>query len=104
MLAYRKCSTLKQKMFFSQLSYAFLETLEINQNSKAKQVMLEEFIKGKKFDSSNSLKRSIEDEHILDGIKQKLKENYNWTEDTSFARLAGQNCSDMIVHVGENIF
>jgi hypothetical protein len=78
--------------------------LEINQNSKAKQVMLEEFIKGKKFDSSKTLQRSIEEEQILDGIKQKLKENYIWNEDTSFARMASQNCSDMIVHVGENIF
>jgi hypothetical protein len=89
---------------FSQLSFSFLEPLGINQNSKAKQVMLEEFIKGKKFDSNQTLKRSNEEEDILNEIKEKLKENYDWNENTSFARMAGQNCSDMIVHVGESCF
>jgi hypothetical protein len=78
--------------------------LEINQNSKAKQVMLEEFIKGKKFDPSKTFQRSNEDEHILDEIKTKLKDDYDWNENISFSWMAGQNCSDMIIHVGESFF
>ena len=63
--------------------------------------MLEEFIKGKKFDSKGTVQRSSKEENILEEIKKKLKENYRWDGNTSLAEMAGQNCSDMLVQIGK---
>ena len=76
----------------------------INNDSKAKKVMLEEFIKGKDYDSNKTLQRSKVDEDILDRIQQKVREYYGWDGKTSFAEIGGQNCSDMLVRVGERLF
>ena len=74
----------------------------INQDSRIKNILLDEFIKGKKFDSKGTVQRSSKEENILEEIKKKLKENYSWDGNTSLAEMAGQNCSDMLVRVGKS--
>ncbi len=81
-----------------------MEPLGINQDSKAKSILLDEFINGKKLDAKGAVQRSSKDESILEEIKKKLKENYSWDGNTSLAEMAGQNCSDMLVRVGEISF
>jgi hypothetical protein len=76
--------------------------LGINQDSRIKNILLEEFIKGKNFDSKRTVQRSSKEENILEEIKKKLKENYSWDGNTSLAEMAGQNCSDMLVRVGKS--
>jgi hypothetical protein len=81
-----------------------LEPLGINQDSEAKSILLDEFINGKKLDAKGAVQRSSKEESILEEIKKKLKENYSWDGNTSLAEMAGQNCSDMLVRVGEISF
>jgi hypothetical protein len=64
----------------------------------AKKVFLEEFVKGFK---NGKLERTAKEEEKLDVIKKNLKDNYKWNENQSVAEMAGQNCSDMFVEIGE---
>jgi len=72
--------------------------LNINQDPMAKKVFLEEFVKGFK---NGKLERTAKEEEKLDVIKKNLKDNYKWNENQSVAEMAGQNCSDMFVEIGE---
>jgi hypothetical protein len=75
-----------------------LESLDINQDPIAKKVFLEEFIKGSK---NGKLEITASEVDKLDAVKQKLKHNYKWNENLSVAKMAGQNCMDMLVEVGK---
>jgi hypothetical protein len=78
-----------------------MEPLGINGNPNAARIILEEFIDGRKPESNRTLQQSQEDENFLKNIMKKISENYAWNEKSSFSLMAGQNCSDMLVNIGE---
>jgi hypothetical protein len=78
-----------------------MEPLGINGNPNAARIILEEFIDGRKPESNRTLQQSQEDENFLKNIMKKISENYAWNDKSSFSLMAGQNCSDMLVNIGE---
>jgi hypothetical protein len=78
-----------------------MEPLGINGNPNAARIILEEFIDGRKPESNRTLQQSQDDENFLKNIMKKISENYAWNEKSSFSLMAGQNCSDMLVNIGE---
>jgi hypothetical protein len=78
-----------------------MEPLGINGNPNAARIILEEFIDGRKPESNRTLLQSQEDENFLKNIMKKISENYAWNEKSSFSLMAGQNCSDMLLNIGE---
>ncbi len=73
--------------------------MDINKDSIARKILLEEFIKG----SKSEQERTTEEKTRLDGIEKKLKDIYQWNVDESVAELATQNCSDMLVDIGKDL-
>ena len=78
-----------------------MEPLGINGNPNAARIILEEFIDGRKPESNRTLQQSQDDENFLKNIMKKISENYAWNDKSSFSLMAGQNCSDMLVNIGE---
>jgi hypothetical protein len=78
-----------------------MEPLGINGNPNAARIILEEFVDGRKPESNRTLQQSQDDENFLKNIMKKISENYAWNDKSSFSLMAGQNCSDMLVNIGE---
>jgi hypothetical protein len=76
-----------------------MEPLGINDNPSASKLIMEEFIDGRKGESN----RTKEEQVIMNDTLRKLSENYAWNEKSYFSQMAGQNCSDMLLHIGELI-
>ncbi len=76
-----------------------MEPLGINDNPTASKLIMEEFITGKK-EEFNATK---EEQVIMSNILTKLSEKYAWNETSHFPEIAGQNCSDMLLYIGELI-
>ena len=76
----------------------------INQDPDAREVVLEEYIKGSKVETNKSKDQIEKERKILDDVKKKMEDFYSWNNKTSFAEMAGQNCSDMLVRVGKQTF
>ena len=87
-----------------QLSKSFLEPLGLNNDSRAKNLILEEFIDGMKKSPNKTIQRSDDDIKVLEGINKKLEEYYGWNSEQSFVEMAGQNCSDMLIQVGKTYY
>ncbi len=81
---------------------SFLELLGVNDISMTEKLINEEFISGIKLDPNRTVKRTPLEMEILETVKQKLRENYDWNETKIFDYLAAQKCSDMIVQVGKS--
>ena len=78
-----------------------MEPLGANGNSQAEKLIDEEFIDGIKPGPNGTRKRTPAQIKKLESIKQKMREYYNWNEKSNFDLMAAQNCSDMIVEVGQ---
>jgi len=74
-----------------------MEPLGINDDPSASKLIMEEFIDGRKGESN----RTKEEQVIMNDTLRKLSENYSWKEKSYFSEMAGQNCSDMLIHIGE---
>ena len=74
-----------------------MEPLGINDNPTASKLIMEEFIDGRKGESNATKEEQV----IMNNILTKLSENYAWKEKSYFSEMAGQNCSDMLIHIGE---
>jgi len=76
-----------------------MEPLGINDNPTATKLIMEEFITGRK----GEFNATKEEQVIMSSILTKLSENYGWNATSRFPEMAGQNCSDMLLHIGEFI-
>jgi hypothetical protein len=85
---------------FFQITKAFLEPLGANENELAENLVREEFISGI---SSQSHQRTKEEQEILSNLTQTMKEFYQTNTSRLFMQAYTQNCSDLIVYVGELI-
>ncbi len=86
------------------MSKSFLEPFGANDNSMTEKLILEEFISGIKSEPNRTHKRTPLEMQMLETVKQKLREHYNWNETTNFDFLAAQKCSDMIVQVRKSFY
>ncbi len=76
-----------------------MELLGVNDISMTEKLINEEFISGIKLEPNRAVERTPLEMQILETVKQKLRENYNWNETKNFDYLAAQKCSNMIVQV-----
>jgi hypothetical protein len=72
--------------------------LGANENDLTENLIEEEFIWGI---SNESCQRTIEENSILANLTQIMKEFYQTTNSQMFVKASTQNCSDLIVNVGE---
>ena len=83
-----------------QVGKSFLETLSISKNPVALKMIVEEFFDGR----NGSQLQKEEGQKIIDDIKEKILLYYGADEITPFPLVSGQNCSDLIIQVGEILF
>ncbi len=76
-----------------------METLGINDNPTATKLIMEEFVAGRK----GEFNATKEEQVVMSSILTKLSENYGWNATSRFPEIAGQNCSDMLLYIGEMI-
>ena len=62
--------------------------------------MTEEFIDGLKPGPDGTKSRTPEEQNVLEDIKKKMKDTFQFNDQSKFVFAAGQNCSDMVVQVG----
>jgi hypothetical protein len=74
--------------------------LRLNDFSSA-QLLFNEFITGSPPGTNTLLQRTQAEKDILDEIYKNLNKTYGWDETQYFGKIAGQNCSDMLVQVGK---
>jgi hypothetical protein len=72
--------------------------LGANENDLTENLIEQEFIWGI---SNESRQRTIEENSILSNLTQIMKEFYQTTNSQMFVKASTQNCSDLIVNVGE---
>jgi hypothetical protein len=77
---------------------SFLEPLGANENVLVENLLQEQFISGI---SDVSRQRTTEEVEILSNLTQSMKDLYQSKDSQMFARASTQNCSDLIVNVGE---
>ncbi len=80
------------------MTKSFLEPLGANENVLVENLLQEQFISGI---SDVSRQRTTEEEEILSNLTQSMKDFYQSKDSQMFARASTQNCSDLIVNVGE---
>ena len=80
-----------------QIRKSFLDTLEIRDNPEATKLILEEFIEGRNASEPFNDKEN----NFLSEIKKNILKDYGADERKAFPLVSAQNCSDMIVQVGE---
>ncbi len=80
------------------MTKSFLEPLGANENVLVENLLQEQFISGI---SDVSRQRTTEEVEILSNLTQSMKDLYQSKDSQMFARASTQNCSDLIVNVGE---
>ena len=64
-------------------------------------LILEEYVKGTDPDRNDILRRTEEEQKMLENIVKKMTNYYQWSEHKSFLWMTSQNCSDMIIQIGK---
>jgi hypothetical protein len=79
------------------MTKSFLEPLKTNQNVSVENLVREEFISG----ILNESQQRTKDEEELSNLAKTMPELYHTKDSQMFVRTSTQNCSDLIVDVGE---
>ncbi len=80
------------------MTKSFLEPLKTNQNVSVENLIPEEFISGI---LNESQQRTKDEEEVMSNLAKTMPELYHTKDSQMFVRTSTQNCSDLIVDVGE---
>ena len=81
------------------MTKAFLEPLGANDNLLAENLIQEEFVVG--IYNETSRQRTKDEEEMVSNLIQSMKMFYERKNSQKFVLASTQNCSDLIVNVGE---
>ena len=87
----------------NQISRAFLYSLDVKIDADA-ELLVKEFMEGDPKRWINYTNKGVPDPYFVDNnatlntYLERLKSSYGWNDTVSFANLASQNCSDMIIY------
>ena len=78
----------------NQVTKSFLRNLEVHNDDNAANLLFSNFLTGSKKSELN-----FENQTLMDGMINKMKEIYNWNNQTLFYNISSQICSNMIIGV-----